>query len=203
MRYCPYCAETIPESAKVCPHCKKSLDLEMLKEMYTSQDSSNINTQIKRRLWFQEHSHLIYPFITAVIGFIAGALLLYGFAQAQFASERSGYKNKITELEKTINEKDSAAGNAASDFQDQLNAKNEIITILTEQNDIFSRLIYFTSRLAKNSTITPAAQEDADFYTRNTKYLIRLFETEQKKLQETEYKIDKTYTLKSIPQLLE
>ena len=36
MKYCPYCAESIPEDVKVCPNCKKSLDLNLLKEMYIS-----------------------------------------------------------------------------------------------------------------------------------------------------------------------
>lgn len=203
MKYCPYCAESIPEDVKVCPNCKKSLDLNLLKEMYISRDSSNINRQVKRRLWYKEHSHIIFPIITTIIGFIAGAFLLYSFAQVQFAGQKSEYKEKIASLEKTISKKDSSINNVSSDFKQQIKAKDQIISILTEMNDIFSRLIYFSSRLSAASTITPNSQDDADLYTRNTKYLINLFESEQEKLKATDYKIDKTYNLISVPQLIE
>jgi RNA polymerase subunit RPABC4/transcription elongation factor Spt4 len=203
MRYCPYCAESISEDAKVCPNCKKSLEFDILKEMYISQDSSNINKQVKRKLWYKEHSHIIFPIITTIIGFVAGAILLYSFAQVQFAGQRSEYKDKIAQLEKTISNKESAASTAESEYESRLKAKDYVIGILAEMNDIYSRLIYFTSRLSNASTITPNSTEDADFYTRNTKYLINLFNAEQEKLKDTEFQSDKTYNLETVPKLLE
>ncbi len=203
MKYCPYCAELIPEDVKVCPNCKKSLDFDALKEMYISQDSSNINKQIKRKLWYKEHSHIIFPIITTIIGFVAGAILLYGYAQVQFAGQKSEYKDKIAQLEKTISSKESAASNAESEYENRLKAKDNVISILAEMNDIYSRLIYFTSRLSNASTITPNTPDDADFYTRNTKYLINLFNAEEEKLKDTEFKSDKTYNLVTVPQLIE
>lgn len=203
MDYCPYCAEQLTKSYKICPYCKKTLDTDLLKQLFEPGESSKIDKKLKMKIWYKEKSHIFYPILTLIIGFMVGAFLLYGFAQTQFSSERNGYQKQIAELQKTIEDRETSAGDEKQEFENRLAAKDEIIKILAEQNDIFSRLIYFTSRLSSNSTITPGSTEDIDYYRRNTLYLIRLFNEQQDKLKTTAYKTDKTFNLQSIPQLLE
>ena len=81
--------------------------------------------------------------------------------------------------------------------------KDVIINSLTEQNNLFSRIIAFTSRLARNSTITPASPQDIDYFQRNIRYLQNQFNQEQEKLAETSYESPGNYNLTPIPQLLE
>ena len=203
MKYCPYCAEALSKPTKICPYCKKSLEFDLIKEMLESGASSQIDKKAKIRIWYKEHSHIIYPFITLVIGFIAGAILLYGFAQTQFAGERSDYKETIASLEATIQNNASTANNTQTELEEIIARKDQIIDVLLEQKDLYSRMTYFTSRLGSNSTITPNNAEDVEYYKRNTLYLIRLFEESQAKLQTLDLEDEKSYNLRSIPSLLE
>ncbi len=203
MKYCPYCAEALTKPTKICPYCKKSLEFELIKEMLESGESSQIDKKAKFRIWYKEHSHIIYPLITLVIGFIAGAILLYGFAQTQFAGERSDYKETIASLETTIQNNAASANTSQTELEEIIARKDQVIGVLLEQKDLYSRMTYFTSRLGSNSTITPNNAEDADYYKRNTLYLIRLFEESQEKLKTLDFEDEKNYNLQSIPSLLE
>jgi hypothetical protein len=203
MKYCPYCAEPLTKPTKICPHCKKSLDFDLIKELLESSETSQLNKKLQMKLWFKERSYIFYPIITLIIGFIIGGVILYGVAQGQFVAERKDYKNKIAGLQQTIETKDAKAGDVQSDLQSKLARKDRIIQTLLEQKDIYSRLIYFTNRLSTASTITPNSEEDADYYRRNTLYLVRLFEEAQKKLDEAKFKDDKNYHLQSIPALIQ
>jgi hypothetical protein len=64
-------------------------------------------------------------------------------------------------------------------------------------------MITFTSRLARNSTITPNSPQDIDYFQRNIRYLQSLFNQEQEKLMETTYDSTRTYNLTPVPQFLE
>jgi hypothetical protein len=64
-------------------------------------------------------------------------------------------------------------------------------------------MIAFTSRLARNSTITPTSPQDIDYFQRNIRYLQNLFNQEQEKLAETSYETPGSFNLIPIPQLLE
>lgn len=203
MNYCPYCAGQISEDATRCPHCKKQLDFELLGKLYTSGKKSGINKKVARQLWFKEHSHIFIPIITLIVGFIVGGFLMFGFEQLSFAGERSDYKGKITQLQTTVANKDSAASNSTEKFQEQLAAKDEIIGILAEQKQNLSRIINFTRRFASNSTITPNSADEADYFKRNISYLIRLFEKQQESLEATGYTSGESYNLKTAPQFLE
>ena len=33
MEYCPYCAQALPKSAKVCPNCKKNIEIGLITEL--------------------------------------------------------------------------------------------------------------------------------------------------------------------------
>lgn len=201
MEYCPYCAEKLYKPSKVCPHCKKTLDMELLQAMYEPGEQHQVNKKIKKKIWFMEHSHIIFPVITLLIGFVAGALLSYSMGQLKFANERSAYEQKISELNKTIASKDAAAGSANAEFKKQLAEKEAIISLLMEQKDNLSRIIRFTNRLVKNSTIIPNSQADSDYFLRNFRYLERQFNNREEKLKAMGINPDKTYNLNPVPQL--
>jgi hypothetical protein len=203
MKYCPYCAEPLTKETDICPYCKKSLNFDLLKEMLETGETSDINKKLRWKIWYKEHSHIIFPFITLIIGFIAGAILLYGYAQVEFASDKSQLNEKIETLQNTIDQNASEASSARNELQDRLDHKDEIISTLLEQKDLYSRLVYFTRRLSDNSTITPNTPDDADYYRRNTLYLIRLFEESETKLDSLNVQDDKTYNLQTVPGLLE
>lgn len=203
MKYCPYCAKPLSKPTDLCPYCKKSLDFDLLKEMLETGESSDINNKLRWKIWYKEHSHFIYPFITLLIGFVIGAILLYGYAQVEFASDKSELNEKIKTLQNTIDQNSSDANSAKNELQKRLTEKDQIIATLLEQKDLYSRMIYFTRRLSDNSTLTPNTPEDADYYRRNTLYLIRLFEETETKLDSLNVIDDKTYNIQAVPGLLE
>jgi uncharacterized membrane-anchored protein YhcB (DUF1043 family) len=171
--------------------------------MLETGESSDINNKLRWKIWYKEHSHFIYPFITLIIGFVIGAILLYGYAQLEFVSDKSQLNEKISTLQKTIDQNASDANNAKSELQKQLTEKDQIIATLLEQKDLYSRMIYFTRRLGDNSTLTPNTPEDADYYRRNTLYLIRLFEESETRLDSLNIVDDKSYNLQAVPELLQ
>ena len=203
MKYCPYCAEKLIRPVDVCPYCKKSIDLTLFQEIYEPGESSFLNRKLLFRRWFKERSLYLYPVMALIIGFLIGIIITYSYSQLRFASERSTYENQIAELQNTLQEKEASAGNVQSDLQNQLAIKDDIIKILIDQKDLFSRLIYFTNRLSANSLITPNSPEDIDGYKRNTLYLIRLFDESQDKLKAKGLEDNRTYSLQTVPSLLE
>ena len=203
MRYCPYCASELSKPTKICPYCKKSLEFDLLKDMLETGERSDINKKLHWKIWYKEHSHIIFPMITLIIGFIIGAILLYSYAQVEFASDKAELKDRISELQNTIDQNASAAGDVQSELQERLEHKDKVIATLLEQKDLYSRLTYFTRRLSDNSTITPNTPEDADYYRRNTLYLIRLFEESEQQLDSLNVQDDKSYNLQAVPQLLD
>ena len=102
MHYCPYCSTAISNSAKVCPHCRRTIDETSIQQRYNPEVSSEVNKGVDKKIWIRERAHIIYPFFGIILGLIAGALLSYGFAQTQFSAERSGYEDQISGLEKQI-----------------------------------------------------------------------------------------------------
>ena len=202
MEYCPYCSNILSSTQKVCPNCKKSLDLNVLQSLYMVSETSGIDSKIKKQLWFREHSHVIYPIITLVIGLVAGIIGAYAFAQVQFINERSEYNEQITELEQKINSGKAAANNAQGELKQQLDLKDEYISIIKEQRDIMSKIINFTRRLSNNSTITPNTIEEGNYYSRNIRYLIRQFENQNQLLVESNFESELNYNLQTVPQLI-
>jgi len=203
MNYCPYCAAQLTKPSKVCPNCKKVLDFELLSEIYTSGKGSNVNKQLLKQKWFKEHVHLIIPVVALFAGFFIGGILSYIYAQGEFAGERTNYKNRISGLQATIANKDSAVSNSTEEFQKQLSLKNDIIAVLSEQKKTLVSVASFTRRLAKNSTITPNSVDESDYYKRNILYLKGQFEEQQGRLIETGYASDDANDIITIPQILE
>ncbi len=202
MEYCPYCSTPVSLTQKVCPSCKKSLDLEKLQSMYEAAETSEVDRKVKKQIWYREHSYIIYPIITLIIGFIAGIFGAYSFAQVQFIHERSEYKDQISQLEQQINSSKAAANDAQGELKQQLDRKDEYIKILKEQRELTSKIINFTRRLANNSVITPNTVEEGEYYSRNIRYLIRQFENQNKLLVEGNFGADPGYNLQTVPQLI-
>jgi hypothetical protein len=202
MEYCPYCSKTISPTQKVCPSCKKSLDLDVLQSMYEASETSGIDTKVKNRIWFREHTHIIFPIITLIIGLVAGIIGAYAFAQVQFINERSDYNDQISNLEQQINSSKTAANNAQGELKQQLDSKDEHITIIKEQRDIMSRIINFTRRLANNSVITPNTVDEGEYFNRNIRYLIGQFENQNQLLIDRNYESELNYNLRTVPQLI-
>ncbi|MCK4560044.1 MAG: hypothetical protein KAV45_09695 [Calditrichia bacterium] len=203
MTYCPHCSAQLPKPMKICPFCKRTVDLDLISSVYKPGESSDIQRKIKRKIWFREKLIIILPIITLVIGFAAGAIVMFVYAEIQFASTRNDYEDRIATLQETIAERDQNAASSQLELNQILAEKDLIIASLTEQNQIFSRMIAFTSRLSRNSTITPNSPQDIDFFQRNIRYLQNLFNQEQEKLGETSYESSDSYNLVPIPQLLE
>jgi len=201
MKYCPHCSATLHRKVEVCPECKKVIDYKLLGNLYQDGDSSGINKKANRKIWFKEHALVIVPIITILIGFAAGAILMFGYLQIAFQGERGDYENQISELNSIIETKDSAAQSSSQGFQDQLSAKDSVITILSEQLDIMGRAVNFTNRLARNCTITPNSTQEADFYRRNIIYLNNQFALQVEALAQTEYEARRTYSVITVPDL--
>lgn len=203
MKYCPYCAEELTQPVKVCPNCKKLLDVDFIKEIYESGKGSQMNKKLLKRKWLKEHAHIIIPVVTLIVGVVVGGLLSYTYAQQAFASERRDYRNQISELQMTIASRDSVIANSSQGFQEQLASKDEIIEILSGQRRILIQVVNFTRRLSNNSIVTPNTADEADYYKRNILYLNNQFQNEQERLIETGYTSDGAENLVTVPQMIE
>jgi hypothetical protein len=203
MAYCPHCSEALPKPVKVCPFCKKAIDVHLLSALYEPGRSSDIDKKIRRKIWFKEKLLIILPLLALVMGLIAGAAAMLAFMETQYASSRENYENQINLLEEEIKKQQLSVANSSQEKSNLIAEKDKIISSLTEQNSIFSRMISLTNQLARTSTITPESPQDIDYYQRNIRYLQSLFNQEQEKLKETAYDSTGTYNLVPIPQFLE
>lgn len=202
MEYCPHCSASLSrENLKKCPSCKKNIVMEDIAAVVEPSESSDKNKEALRKIWFREHSSKIIPIITLFIGFIAGAILLYSYAQVQFMNERSEYENTIAQLNQTISQKDASAGSDKSEYESRLKSKDEVINILVEQRDLLSNIINFTRRMSNNSTITPTTPNEADYFKRNFKYLESQFNKQVEALEAIEFQSTKQFNLETIPQI--
>jgi hypothetical protein len=202
MQYCYHCSEPISKPAKICPHCKRTLDMDAFESLLADRDSSHLSKKSLRKIWRKEHSYLFWPLFTLVIGFIIGGILAYGFAQFQFASERQSYEDTISGLEQQIQENQNDANNAQAGLASQLAAKDNIINILDEQKELLTRIINFSRSFAQNSIITPNSDAIANRFKRNFDYLNDQFTSEQEKLRQTDHENIRRYNLQTIPQVL-
>lgn len=203
MTYCPYCSAALHKKVDVCPECKKVLDHNLLGSLYAEGDDSQINRKARRRIWFKENAIIIIPAITTVIGFVIGAVLMFGYLQIAFQSERDDYESRIALLNNTINESRAAAQSSSQELQNTLESKDVIIGILAEQLDLMGRAVNFTIRMDNNSTITPSSAQEADFYRRNMLYLRNQFDSQVEALAQTSYEARRNYSLITLPSLIE
>jgi len=202
MEYCPHCSSALlKENLKKCPYCNKNIDMHDIAAVVEPGESSNKNKDAMRKIWFREHSSKIIPVITLIIGFVVGGILIYSYAQLQFANERSEYENSIVQLNETISQKDANAGNDKSEFDIKIKSKEAVITILSEQRDLLASIINFTRRMSRNSAITPTTSNEADYFKRNFAYLVSQFSKQQEALDKSEFKSAKQYNLETLPQI--
>ena len=202
MHYCPYCSTAISNSVKVCPHCRKTIDESAIQERYNPDSSSEVNKGVDKKLWIKERAHIIYPILGIILGLIIGALFSYGFAQTQFSAERSGYEDQISGLEMQIENQKKAVEQSKAGIDAVINQKDEIIKILKEQNKLISQIITFTRRLARNSVITPNTTGQADYYSRNFRYLDRQYDVQIEKLKSLGITNITKPDLRTVPQFL-
>jgi len=202
MKYCPYCSESISENVEICPVCKKTIDLKVIGRLFEPGETSEVDKNVKRKIWFKENAIKIIPVITLVVGLIIGAAVIFFYSQQHFASEIENYENQIGTLQEEIRQKETNASNAASSLQSQLRDKDRIIEIIGEQKEILSRIINFTRSLSQNSVITANTPEDATNYRRNVLYLRNQFNDQQTQLANTGFTPINTYDLITIPQLI-
>ncbi|MBN2424559.1 MAG: hypothetical protein JXB44_06010, partial [Calditrichaceae bacterium] len=191
------------ESAKICPHCKKSVDLNLIENLY-DEETVELNKSISRTLWFREHSRIIFPIIFLIIGLAAGAIFMYSYSLIYFANEKSSYEKQIAELQEKVQNSASEAGKESASLKQQIDQKERIIKMLKSQRQYMSQIINFTRRLAENSTITTLDLAQRDYYQRNVRYLISQYMLENEKLTQAGFKEEEeTYNLQTIPQYLE
>ncbi len=203
MEYCPFCSEPVKAGAKTCPNCRKTIDFDELAGLYRPGESSHIDQAAKRRIWIREHALVIYPFVAVLIGLVAGAVLMFTWQEISIANRINEFEARISDLQDSISTSKQKAESVQNELQQQLTRKDSIISILDQQKNTMARIITFTRRLARNSTITPNTSDQADYYRRNINYLIRVYNNQQQALKETAYEKLPEYDLKTVPQLLE
>ncbi len=201
MTYCPHCTERLTKPTKVCPHCKKLIDLSLHAALYQPGETSKLNRRALRKIWMAEHSHIITPILTFISGCIVGGIALFFYSQQSFVDERQSYATQIDSLKTVIESQEAAAGSLNDGFAHQLAGKDTIIVVLEEQRETLSKMLSFTARLARNSTIS-ADSSEAQYFRRNFRYLETQMEQQQEKLDKTGHKAKELNNLASIPQLL-
>jgi hypothetical protein len=128
---------------------------------------------------------------------------MFGYLQIAFQNERDDYDAEIAKLNNTISQNKSAAQSSSQGFENTIAQKDQIIQILGEQLDLIGRAVTFTTRLDRNSTITPTSTQESDFYRRNIIYLSNQFEKQVEAMAETDYEPRRNYSLITIPSLIE
>jgi uncharacterized membrane-anchored protein YhcB (DUF1043 family) len=203
MHYCPYCAATLVKSTKICPVCNKSLDIDLLSHLYRTNEGTEPNRRIARKIWLQEHAFAVLPLAGMVIGLLIGILLAFGYSKIQSASEQSQLEEKIAALQDSIKLQIAAAGSATADLQNNLKDRKEIITILNEQIQILVKIINFTRRFASNSIISTPDEQEIGTYRRNVLYLINQYNEQQEKLKQAGQVVESELYLITIPHVFE
>ncbi|MCB0283306.1 MAG: hypothetical protein KDF60_12050 [Calditrichaeota bacterium] len=203
MRYCPYCSAPVSENALTCHECKRNLDFNKLADVIEAGEDSQVNKKAIRKIWLKEHAIYIWPVITLLIGFITGGIILYLVALGQFAAEKESLNSEIVKLKSHITNINSNSQDVQSGFEDQLKAKDQIISILTDQRTSLTRIINFTRRMAENSILTPNNAEEASSFQRNFRYLERQFNQQQDQLNNTKFENNQNFNLETLPQFLQ
>lgn len=202
MEYCPFCSGKLTKPVPTCPHCKKSLDLDIYQNIFQPSETSRENKSARRRLWFKENSRFIIPVIFLIIGLVAGAVLMFGYSTVYFQAKKSGYEKEITKLNDTI----ANSGTQVQNIQDSLNTQimhqDSVITILAEQKKLSHQIIAFTRRMSNNSTVAANSGNEQDYFRRNFRYLERLYNAEQDKLNTIKFEDGEAPNLQTIPVFL-
>ncbi len=203
MEYCPFCSGPLNNPAKVCPHCKKALDLHIYQSVFEPGETTKTNKKALRRLWFKEHSRFLMPLLFLVIGLAVGAAVMFGYSAIHFQLKQNSLEQEITTLNSRLKE----SGTNTTALSDSLNtfilARDTVVQILKEKNKLLRQIIVFTRRMANNSLVQPHSENETNYFRRNFKYLEKQYEAQRQKQNETYFKAPKKPNLKTIPKLLE
>lgn len=203
MEYCPFCSGELTKPVKVCPHCKKSLDMDIYQAVFEPGESSKLNKRARRSLWYKENSRYIFPFIFLIIGLVVGSTVMFGYAAFHFQAKQNALDEEIVQLKTQVGQIEKSTG-AVSDSLDHFIAQQDtVIQILAEENKLVRQIITFTRRMARNSSIIPNTPNEAAYYRRNFRYLNSQYEAQQQKLSETFFIPEQNYNLETIPELLQ
>lgn len=203
MEYCPFCSGALSKPAKVCPHCKKALGLDIYQSVYSPGETTDKNKKARRRLWFTENARFILPGVFLIAGLLAGAIFMFGYATVHFQLKETNYENQISNLNQIIGQADARTATIKDSLQVTITSQDTIIQILTEQKDLMRRMMTFTRRLANNSTVQPNTTAEGNYYRRNFLYLERLYNAQHELLSGTQYPAEDLPNLKTVPSLLE
>lgn len=203
MRYCPYCSEPVSQKARTCSNCKRMLDMEILVEALDTTEESEIKKSALRKIKAKENMRFVWPGIAAIIGFIAGGIIFYLIALAQFSIEKGDFTTQADSLNTKITSLKTSVENAKSGLQSELDSKEKIIDILSQQRESVTRIINFTRRFAESSVISAGSEEEVVFFRNNFIYLRSQFLNQQDVLDSTDFRQSSRFNLKTIPQFLE
>lgn len=200
MVYCSYCATRLTKPLEVCPHCKKFIDIEEIKQFY---DTGVSYASMRRKIWFKEHKRVIMPVITLIVGIAVGFGALYGLLDIQLRNQQARHELQIADLKASMAENQSSIESLKGSFEAQLAKKDSIITLLGGQRETLSKIIYFTRIYAKDLPVTADSLDaSAQAYARNTNYLIGQYEESDQTLESLGFDGGPKYNLQTIPQLL-
>ncbi len=203
MHYCPYCSGPISKPVKTCPHCHNTLDLDIYQAVFQSDsESSALNKRARRKLWFKEHSRIFMPLIFLVIGLAAGSIFTFGYAQMHFSATQTRFEENIKNLQSQIDDLNRAAAQTADSAAVFTQKQDSVIQLLQKQEATLRKTIVFTRRLANNSTITPKTIEEQDFFRRNVRYLMRVYDQTNEQLKALGFAVPAKYNLKPVPEFL-
>lgn len=199
MTYCYHCITQLSKDYKVCPHCNKTLDLERLKGIYRTEGSA---AKESMRIWLSEHSRMLMPILTLVIGVGIGIALWMGYAQARIIGAKTQDQAQISTLQAQVAKFEEAQEASKAAFASEMTKKDSVISLLNAQKETAAKLIYFTRRMARGAQIVPSSTEERDYYKRNSLYWIRVFGEYEETLAAAGYPSKRTYDMQAIPELL-
>jgi hypothetical protein len=202
MMYCYHCTTRLSKEYEVCPHCNKTLDMDLLKTLYDTNSSRSIKKSAVLKIWFKENSRIISPVITFAAGILIGIAVWWSYAQIQISQETAVYRAETVSLQARIAELEGNSKQNLAGLQTEVAQRDSIIARLKNQKQTLAQLISFTRRLSRNAQITPESQDESDFYRRNTLYLINEFDKQQQALAALDDNFADEYNLQTIPQLL-
>jgi len=200
MVYCYHCTTRLSKDYKVCPHCNKNLDVDLLKRIYQTGNAAKRGARIK--IWFRERNHTLVPFFTLLIGIGLGVAIWWSYAQLQIATSRSNAQMEILGLKAKVADLQGQMTVDSTQFTVQLADKDSVVYLLAAQKATMRKLINLTRRLSNKANIAPSSAAEADYFRRNMKYQITVFDKQEESLAALGYGSPKTYNLMTIPQLL-
>jgi len=203
MEYCPFCSGELTKPVKVCPHCKKSLDMDIYQAVFEPGESSKLNKKARRSLWYKENSRYIFPLIFLVIGLLVGSAGMFGYAAFHFQSKQDRLDQEIVQLKTQVAQIEQSTGSTSDSLKQFISQQDTVIQILAEENKLVRQIITFTRRMARNSSIVPNTPNEAAYFKRNYRYLNNQYEAQQEKLANTFYVPEQNYNLETIPELLQ